>query len=166
MPLLITDVALDSFPRARADGERAVAFLPLKDGKLKFFVNPLRGFAFQHPHEVGQTVGWFQSDEAVNVIRNPTDGQRRAFQSFDATTEPFVEARFPRSFDEVSAILDGPDEVIMKAGVGGGHGTMFMRPYRGAGCFCRMIRWVRPLTWSSHRLPSFGPPGRRVVGDI
>ncbi len=74
-----------------------------------------------------------QSDKAMDVVRHAPDGQRCAFQAFDATAEPLMESWSPRSFDEVAAILGGPDEVVMKAGVGGRHGAVFMRPGWGAG---------------------------------
>ena len=74
-----------------------------------------------------------QSDKAMDVVRHAADGEGHSIQHLDASAKPRVKTWTPGRFDEVLSILGGPDEVVMKAGVGGRHGAVFMRPVWGAG---------------------------------
>ncbi len=68
MFLLSGDVIADDFSVRRADGERAITFLPSKGAILNFVMYPLRGHRLYVAKHVGKAGGSRQAEEDVYMI--------------------------------------------------------------------------------------------------
>ena len=72
MFLLSGDVITDDFSVGRADGERAITFLPSKGTILNFVMYPLRRHRLDVAKHVGKAGGSRQAEEDVYMIGHAT----------------------------------------------------------------------------------------------
>ena len=121
--LLIGDVGADGGPCGGADGEGGVSFLPVEAGAFRF-PDPVRRGFFQLPHEVGEAGGRFQGDEKMNMILHTADSFGMRVQSIGDASEIGMEFVPPFPGQNGFAVFRREDEMIMQAGMGGGHVKM------------------------------------------
>src|SRR5690606_17831064 len=112
--------------------EGGVPFLPMKCRKMGL-ANPCgRGF-LQFPHEIGEAMGGFQGYQKMDVIRDSTDSLRQRIESLHHSAEIGMEFGSPGCADGRLPVLRREDQVIMKTGVGRGHGGRWLAPLPGYG---------------------------------
>ncbi len=131
---LVRDVFLHLRPRARADGEGAVTFLPRKLMNLDFFMHPNGRSLFQLPHEIGKTMRRLQPHQQVHMIGHASDTLRIPAKSNHRAAEVFVKAVSPSNVDERRSILRGENDVVMQSKERRGHnGAGWLASLRDAG---------------------------------
>lgn len=90
---LIGDVPHRRADRGDANAERAVSFLPFKRVQFwKRVMNPFGGVALEKLQSFGHRECSRQRNQDVNVIGNPSDGQRFHFVFSCDTTEVWPES--------------------------------------------------------------------------
>src|SRR5262245_32204083 len=113
MVFLVGDVAAEVANMARADGERAVAVLPMEvsqGGALG--LQPLGRIALQFAHEVGDGEFAPEAAEDVNVVRDAADDERGRVEVAANPSE--IGVRLGENgcgLEERLAVLGGEDEV-------------------------------------------------------
>src|SRR5688500_2466303 len=121
--LLVTDVRPDRFDIRLAHAERAITLLPRKLRSSQFLVNPPGGVSFQAAHHVGHGVGGFQSDQKMDVIGDASNVERGSTDATNDATEVCMDARTNIGVDRWKPFFGAENEVVMKAGMRGGHRT-------------------------------------------
>jgi len=74
-----------------------------------------------------------ERDQKVNVIRDATDSMRECVETFDDPAKVGMEFVAPGRGNDRFAILRRKDQMVMKAGMGGGHGGRWLAPLPGCG---------------------------------
>ena len=141
--LLIGNVCADGGPRRSADGEGGISFLPVEAGAFRL-PDPVRRGFFQLPHEVGEASGRFQGDEKVNVIRHAADSLGVCVQAIDDAAKIGVEFVPPFLVEDGFAVFRREDEMVMQAGMGGGHAETGLAPLPGCGVRGDLVPVVSP----------------------
>ena len=141
---LVGDVGADVVGFGFADGEDAVAGLPVELGKhgiaLGLVDEPDGGGSFHFFDPIRHRDRAGEAHEDVNVIRHAADDERRAVESRGDAAEVAVEFVSQRFFGEKGkTILRGPHRVYEDVREGLGHGVK----RRGKGEMPSTVKWVK-----------------------
>lgn len=154
---LVRDVFLHLRPRARADGEGTVTFLPRKLMNLDFFMHPSGRSLLQLPHEIGKTMRRLQPHQQMYVIGHAAATLRIPAKSSHRAAEVFVKAVSPSNVNERRTILRGENDVVMQSEERRGHnGAEWLASLRHAGLWGIVSGGVASL---NHRLMALNPSG-------